>query len=262
MSQQQLTVTNQDTTPTFVRGTQESVLDLTMCPTRCADMVQKWEILEEETLSWHKLIYFVLAERNPTAPIRKELPRGWKVTETAMGRFRESLAGHVGDAVGRTTALSAGQLTDCVTKACNAAFRNKKALSGNRTPVYWWSAEIGQLRKSCLVARRRSTKANKRASSEEERSRRWEEYKESRKTLRKAIKQAKGMSWGRLIEDLNRDTFGRAYKIVVDKTRPRATIDEETQLGIAKGLFPRVEPVNWGAPRGPLTPHRPSVWKN
>lgn len=37
MSKHQFTVTNLSTTLTFVRGVQEAVLDLIVCPTRCAD---------------------------------------------------------------------------------------------------------------------------------------------------------------------------------------------------------------------------------
>ena len=70
LSQLQLIVTNEDTTPTFVRGIQESVLDLTLCPSGCANVVQRWEALEEETLSYHKMICFVIVEANKITQTR------------------------------------------------------------------------------------------------------------------------------------------------------------------------------------------------
>ena len=254
MSQQQLIVTNKDTTPTFVRGTQESVLDLTMCPPRCVNLVTEWEILKEETLSWHRMIYFVLAENKNKRESAAGRPQGWKVTSDKMKKFGEMLAR-------RTrvpeTCTSADLFTACVTKACNDAFPKKRRCPPGKTQVYWWSEEIGNLRRICLAARRSSTRANKTGLSEEERESKWREYKESRKTLRYAIKKAKGLAWDQIVEDLNDDIYGQAYRIVVNKIKPRTSIEEKTQLEIAKNLFPTVESVEWDNPRASHPPPPP-----
>lgn len=95
---------------------------------------------------------------------------------------------------------------------------NDRHNEGNRTQIYWWTTEIDILRKKCLQARRRFTYTNKRASStEDEKERMWEEYREARRALRKAIQEAKREAWNKVIQDLDQNVFGQGYKIVVRK---------------------------------------------
>lgn len=61
--------------------------------------------------------------------------------------------------------------------------------------------------------------------------------------LRKTVTTAKGMTWSRLIEDLNHKIFGQVTIIKIGIGRSQA-----------KKLFPTVESVRWGSPVDPTTP--------
>ncbi|KAJ8936103.1 hypothetical protein NQ314_012486 [Rhamnusium bicolor] len=53
-----MTVKNTGITPTFSRGNCESFIDVTFSTQRIAAKIVRWEVLEEESLSDHRFIYF------------------------------------------------------------------------------------------------------------------------------------------------------------------------------------------------------------
>lgn len=185
------------------------------------------------------MIVFKIKETDVPNHRHNKGPRGWK----AMPRFKLKLAELLRKDK-RTS--SADVFTDCVVKACEQTFPRRKGSKSNRTQAYWRTSEIGILRNKCLQARRRSTNTNKRASStKDEKERMWEEYKEARRTLRKAILEAKREACNKVMQDLDQDIFGQGYRIVVKKIKTYK-LSENRQLEIAKGLFPQMEPVDWG----------------
>ncbi|XP_033361686.1 uncharacterized protein LOC117239977 [Bombus vosnesenskii] len=50
----------------------------------------------------------------------------------------------------------------------------------------------------------------------------YEAYSEARRLLQRAMKEAKWRAWGELLASLNSDPWRRAYKLVLNKLRPRA----------------------------------------
>jgi len=94
----------------------------------------------------------------------------------------------------------------------------KRRPGTGRPPVLWWSQDIGTLRSDCLKARR--TFQRKRVRLEEEGSREYQErWKILRKSLAKAIKEAKEKSWAELIATVDGDPWGKPYKVVMKRLR-------------------------------------------
>ena len=112
--------------------------------------------------------------------------------------------------------------------------------------VYWWTPEIAETRARCVRARRRLQKARRRrwTRDEEEISRYYEAYREIRRTLQREIKTAKARSWTELIESVESDPWGRPYRLVTKKLRPRAppltaSMDPALIAKVIGTLFPR-----------------------
>jgi len=115
--------------------------------------------------------------------------------------------------------------------------------------TYWWTEEIANLRRSSVHARRALDRALKSRSSPHRAARIKvvaEEYKAVRDALRCAISKEKARAWGELVLALDKDPWGRPYKIVLNKlkggTTPMTeTLDPQFVHRIVATLFPAEE---------------------
>ncbi|KAI5748206.1 hypothetical protein M8J77_023050 [Diaphorina citri] len=87
----------------------------------------------------------------------------------------------------------------------------------------------------------------RREMTEEERSTLRNQYFKSKKELRIAINVSKRKAWEKLCDDLNRNIWGSAYKIVCKKFKvsPNIPLKIEEKIKEAEKLFPRHEPITW-----------------
>ncbi|XP_055603780.1 uncharacterized protein LOC129752015 [Uranotaenia lowii] len=139
--------------------------------------------------------------------------RHWKTTQFDRDVFVEVLNWE------RTLEnLSAENLARVLTRACDAAMTRRAKRKDTRQPVYWWTAEIADLRTSCLRARRRMQRARSLSARAELRV----PYAIARSALCKAIKASKKARFRQLCEDTNDNPWGGAYRIVMAKTRSGA----------------------------------------
>lgn len=100
----------------------------------------------------------------------------------------------------------------------------------NRTPKYWWTNEIAQLRKTTIKKRRIYTKIKTSPRTEPVRiEQAWEDYKTSRNKLRYTINESKKDEWDELIDEVCKDVWGKPYKLVMNKFNKKGTkIPDET----------------------------------
>jgi len=96
----------------------------------------------------------------------------------------------------------------------------------------------------CVRARRRYTRCRRRrrgdATTE---GTLYEAYREAKKSLQRAIAKAKARAWEELLKTLERDPWGRPYRIVCNKLRPWAPPVTESLHpwllgGVITALFP------------------------
>lgn len=67
MMAHQLVVANERDISTFVKGQQQSIVDLTVVSTDMCGKIHGWQVLDEETLSDHPFIFFEVRERGDEA---------------------------------------------------------------------------------------------------------------------------------------------------------------------------------------------------
>nr|CAI5862958.1 unnamed protein product [Callosobruchus analis] len=70
-----MVVYNKENSPTFVRGDSVSFIDITCSTQKVATQIHNWQILEEETLSDHKFIYFEIAYKKLDSKRRRIKPK-------------------------------------------------------------------------------------------------------------------------------------------------------------------------------------------
>lgn len=133
------------------------------------------------------------------------------------------------------------QVLDLVSTACDAAMVRCKPSIG-RKPVYWWNDHIADCRRRCHASRRRY----QRARSNPQFQILQEEYKATRRELRKAIKMSKRQCWKELCEEVDEDPWGRPYRTVLNKLKSNSSRSPSSPVVMEKivfTLFPEQEEV-------------------
>ncbi|KAI4484972.1 hypothetical protein M0802_012906 [Mischocyttarus mexicanus] len=112
-------------------------------------------------------------------------------------------------------------LADTLKCASDASMSRRKTGVSVRRSVYWWTGEIAALRTAANAARKRWQRARERLSPEvvdllnAARN-------DARKELKKAIKAAKNKAWEDLLQTIDRDPWGKPYRMVMGRLRPAA----------------------------------------
>ncbi|XP_026811330.1 uncharacterized protein LOC113552686 [Rhopalosiphum maidis] len=219
-----LNVCNLGNTPTFERGSSQSILDLTFASPLTAREIADWSVLDEETRSDHKYIFYrmgIHGERRSNCPI------GWSRKKLDSQKIKDYLDG-------KEMPRNAHQLMEYITGACDAAMPRVKPTRSYHKPQFWWTDEIAELRKASLTARRRYQKAAKRGPAEEQKR----VFKEAKKSLRLAIRRSQENCWKNLCAEVDRDPWGTPYRTVMRKIGKRQPVPTKMIPAIIAELFP------------------------
>ncbi|XP_076764967.1 uncharacterized protein LOC143431873 [Xylocopa sonorina] len=134
---------------------------------------------------------------------------------------------------------------ESLSSVCDTCMPRIKSIP-QRRPVYWWTEGISKNRAECTLARRqyKREKGRKNSRSEEKIKQLCEKYKSKKNELKLGISEPKSRSWEQLRSTLQKDPWGRPYKIVMDKLRPWAppiteTMSNELPEEVVDSLFPR-----------------------
>lgn len=189
------------------------------------DRIKEFKVLDKEweSLSDHRnLVYEILPHgirSNRGGRYNKESPR------LIMSKFNQDKFRAVLDTeiwclgIPETTQANerAAILTKMATDACDAAAPRAKGKTDHFNR-YWWNMEIADLRKRCTKARRklmrlRENRRETNAQIEEVRI----EYRQVRSRMRRMIRTAKIRAWQDMVKELNRDPWGRPYRMVLNQ---------------------------------------------
>lgn len=222
---------------TFKRGGVGSVIDITfMSPsliTKCA-----WKVSDIYTHSDHMaVLYDILKENRHALPDSRILEQklGWRSKGFDAESFIlmwEDTDTLTGDIVEKVT-----QLSHHLNRACDASMPRKSVYARKRAAMYWWNDDIADLRNACNRARRLYQRARGMNTYIELQ----QQYKNSRKQLKSAIKRSKRNCFMELCNDADQNPWGTAYRVVMSKfkcfglTTPS---DPGTMLKIVETLFP------------------------
>ncbi|CAB0037923.1 unnamed protein product [Trichogramma brassicae] len=132
----------------------------------------------------------------------------------------------------------ASSLMSVIIGACDASM-SKVNPRRRREPVYWWTAKIADLRRSCLRARRLFQRSRGRQDEETHSA----NYASARHLLRVAIKTSKRRCWRQFCYEVNSDVWGKPYKIAMSRLRCPQTKQPSSPLLVHSAvavLFPQV----------------------
>jgi len=230
-----MVVCNKGTDATFQSGNRSSIVDVTFATQRTASSITKWVVLEETSLSDHNYVHFCV-EFNAEADVQP--CTNIKVVPSKLQEYLDLNPLPLSFTTNDVDALATG-LTDTITQICG--FQHRPRLGKARRSVYWWSTELSRLRKDANHLRRVHKRKRKKAG--------WESClaeaeaaKTSKAVLCKAIKRAKEKAWTDLCDQVQRDPWGKPYKLVMGKLCRNSKIPGINTPGraqlITQGLFP------------------------
>lgn len=245
---------NQGNEHTFSRNGFGSVIDIAFVSSNIANRI-KWRITDIYTHSDHKaiIIDYLAAPPKHINNACKEV-HGWKCNIFDREMFRACLAnenidGHPEEA--------AGVFITKVSRACDMSMRRRRP-GHRKKSVYWWNENIAELRRECIRARRDFSRSRGRPGNSELH----ETLKSRKKELKTAIKTSKKECFRRICNDLDRNPFGLAYKIVTKRLKTCNTAtptDPDALRGIVSHLFPPQDTTTWNSEPLEVTEYFPPV---
>lgn len=215
--------------PTFVRGSSQTYIDVTFISDTLLTHAAGWTTLENEPMTHHKHIFFQLQKSTPIKRTFREK------TVFDKNRLNELL----------TTNDFRTSISD--PKRCSGAARqlylqaSVKGRQLQRTLPYWWSDRINLKRKECISNRRKYSRLLTNSGGPELAAEALTSYKDCKRELNRLIRDSKRQHWATLCTELNNDTWGRGYKLVMSSlkgTRPTFQLTDERKRQIIDSLFP------------------------
>ncbi|CAB0038526.1 unnamed protein product [Trichogramma brassicae] len=222
--------------PTFNGRQGSSIVDLTFVCETLAPRVKSWTVSEWYTHSDHQAILFEIEDTGTTTRPSTRQSCRWNARTLDADCFSATVSS--ASVAPGTAEDMASSLMSVITGACDASM-SKANPRRRREPVYWWTAEIADLRCSCLRARRLFQRSRGRHDEETHSA----NYASARRLLRVAIKTSKRRCWRQLCDEVDNDVWGKPYKVAMSRLGcPQAKQPSSPLLvrGAVAALFPRV----------------------
>ncbi|CAB0042472.1 unnamed protein product [Trichogramma brassicae] len=222
--------------PTFNGRQGSSIVDLTFVCETLAPRVKSWTVSEWYTHSDHQAVLFEIEDTGTTTRPSTRQSCRWNARTLDADCFSATVSS--ASVAPGTAEDMASSLMSVITGACDASM-SKANPRRRREPVYWWTAEIADLRRSCLRARRLFQRSRGRHDEETHSA----NYASARRLLRVAIKTSKRRCWRQLCDEVDNDVWGKPYKVAMSRLGcPQAKQPSSPLLvrGAVAALFPRV----------------------
>lgn len=232
ISETDMLLVNRGLASTCIRHQSESVLDLTLCTKGLWGSISNWAVMEEaESLSDHVGIRFDICGQRDTrvGPV-----------SPALCKFRvehmEPIINYIRDRIPINP--SAEDLNNLARDASVRIIGYRRNTTGkNGNP--WWDCDLSRLRDDSIRARRRLSRFRRSTGYVPDiEASLISEYMTHKRSLRKAIVTAKELYFTGLLSELNRNPWGKCYKMLVKKGRVPKIVEPEEQLRLARELFP------------------------
>lgn len=260
----ELVIANTGSIPTFPRGN-GSIIDITAVSESLVHQLSDWRVMQEEyNSSDHHYIRFSVRAPARMVTSATPVPSGWNtsggidIDAFRTGFLLAEWGMQINDVAERDVESAAASVGIKIAAACDFALPKRTTYKHGKPPVHWWNSEIHALRQECVRTKRGKTRMETRINRLRQRAiREGEEfdsvraeaarietgtaYREAKRQLRNAIRRSKKACWMELLGAVDRDPFGKPYKLVMRKLRgPPVTASMETQdlISIIDGLFP------------------------
>ncbi|CAB0032732.1 unnamed protein product [Trichogramma brassicae] len=222
--------------PTFNGRQGSSIVDLTFVCETFTPRVLSWTVSGLYTHSDHQAIVFEIEDDGASSRPSTRRSYRWNGRTLDVDRF-SAVVSSASVAPG-TAEDMASSLMSVITGACDASM-SKANPRRRREPVYWWTPEIADLRRSCLRARRLFQRSRGRHDEETHSA----NYASARRFLRVAIKTSKRRCWRQLCDEVNNDVWGKPYRIAMSRLGCPQAKQPSSPLLVriaVTALFPRV----------------------
>ncbi|CAB0040047.1 unnamed protein product [Trichogramma brassicae] len=222
--------------PTFNGRQGSSIVDLTFVCETLTPRVLSWTVSGLYKHSDHQAIVFEIEDDGASSGPSTRRSYRWNARTLDVDRFSAVVSG--ASVAPGTAEDMASSLMSVITGACDASM-TKANPRRRREPVYWWTPEIADLRRSCLRARRLFQRSRGQHDEETYST----NYASARRLLRVAIKTSKRWCWRQLCDEVNNDVWGKPYRIAMSRLGcPQAKQPSSPLLvrGAVAALFPRV----------------------
>lgn len=163
-----IVLANSGDTSTFRGSIGSSIVDLTFTSPVLARHM-RWRVSEDYTHSDHQAIVFEIVRRKENTDSishRRSQRRGWVAKSMDVEVLVETLRNA---SAPEGTAEERARLAMSTLKGACDASMPKRIINDRRTPSYWWTEKISELRTKCHRARRRSQRSIGSGGHEEER---------------------------------------------------------------------------------------------
>ncbi|CAB0041120.1 unnamed protein product [Trichogramma brassicae] len=221
--------------PTFNGRQGSSIVDLTFVCETLTPRVLSWTVSGLYTHSDHQAIVFEIEDDEASS--RPSTRQSYRSNARTLDVDRFSAAVSSASVAPGTAKDMASSLMSFITGASDASM-SKANPRRRREPVYWWTAEIADLRFSCQRARSLFQRSRGRHDEETHSA----NYASARRLLRVAIKTSKRRCWRQLCDEVNNDVWGEPYKIAMSRLGcPQAKQPSSPLLvrGAVAAQFPR-----------------------
>ena len=215
--QYQINVVNdEDSPPTFQNNTGgKSWIDLTCAGNRIIEHLHSWEVLNIASLSFHKILSFVieidLPHSHPNINLRRT---NWDMVNEIIQQdlISQDTFKNVDD-ITDTIALEkvCRQFTECLENAVKESTPKPKDKSHNK-PVPWWNKDLDYMRKENNRLRRKMQR------SQNENVQYNEEYKKHSKLFKAMIKKGKWENFKKFASEI-KDPYDFIKKTIKKTTR-------------------------------------------
>lgn len=207
MSSKDFRLINEGSSLTCVRPQGTFVVDLTWTAAAIQPNIDNWKILEEETYSDQKYIYFTVKEEHVHNVNKKKYNR-WKSSKMDVDKFQECIEWNCANDEGiHDDPIAAKWLQSTLTEACNFSMPKIKVININST--YWWNNIIEEKRNASKIARKKWQRKKRRNTQDAAMIVRVEEeFKTAKKELRIEVNRAKHKTWKELVETIEEDPWG------------------------------------------------------
>lgn len=240
-----LILLNEGTTHTFIKNGVGSIIDLTLANSALSRTI-RWRVSDAYTHSDHRyLIYETLSVRQTQScrPVDKAQQKGWKDKnlDTAMVEY---MLDNMDEIEGSAEHITE-KMMQSLSQVCDASMPRRGSGVRLKNKMYWWNDHIANLRDECHKLRRQHQRARGRVNF----GHLQEEFRGKRKELRRAIAKSKSDAFRTLLDEVQNNPWGDAYRIVRNKTygsKPNAPTCPQNMANIVAGLFPQ---------RNPAIPH-------
>lgn len=243
-----LVVSNEGNTPTFRNQNGTSIIYITIATPTLATKIADWKVLDTISLSDHSYILYMISTVLPG-----KIEKTWNSRKTNHRRLEDVLTTKKPN-IPRTENISP---EDCAINLTTYIQDTSKKITpptpanNRRKTVYWLNPEISSARKAANHLRRVYQRKLKRSgpdSCQNEKA----EAKSGKLNLVELIRTAYDEMWKKLCDEVEKDPWGRPYKLVMGKlarTPPIPGLNTPGRIDtIVRELFPQQQLIRLNKP--------------